>query len=126
MKLGSKVVAALLALGAAALLAVPPEAIAQQIQDFPVLPGKAWLRAPSGDDLARHWPGAEGRAVLHCTITATGALTDCQVAEESPLGHRIGAAALATTNLFVAKPTLDGGRETAGMTIALPFSFSRQ
>ena len=85
---------------------------------------------PSGEDIDRHYPplaqaaGKEGRAVVHCQVTATGTLTACEVAEEQPAGWGFGKAALAMTGSFRMRPAAgEDGRSIEGASVTIPIRF---
>jgi hypothetical protein len=69
-----------------------------------MMDSRGWVQAPSFDDLALAYPaqggGVEGYAVAHCKADATGALSRCVVAKETPTGHGFGRAAVALAPRF--------------------------
>ena len=88
-----------------------------------------WERKPTGDDVARLYPKAaaaahvEGRATIHCTVTASGDLADCRVAGEDPMGQGFGDAALAMASKFKMKPQTRDGVPGSGGQINIPIRF---
>lgn len=87
-----------------------------------------WLKKPTADDLAAVWPtaawkkGKGGAALLNCTITVRGLLTDCVVLDESPPGENFGGAAIALSPQLMFKPARLKG-EPVPSTINLPVTF---
>jgi hypothetical protein len=63
---------------------------------------------------------AEARAVLDCEVAADGALTGCRVAEETPAGLGVGAAALSLADAFRARPWSGDGRPVDGARVSVP------
>lgn len=74
----------------------------------------AWIRRPSGEDLAEFFPlkawdsGVGGRAVIQCVVETDGNLSDCIVLEETP-GLGYGAAAVQLATKFQMTPLTEGG-----------------
>src|SRR5258708_912855 len=70
----------------------------------------AWVRKPTGEDIARVYParavraGIRGRVVMKCGVTGEGLLADCAISEEAPLGEHFGDAALKLSPLFQMRP----------------------
>ncbi len=95
----------------------------------PVITNPHWLRQPTADEFADAYPqraliaGKSGFASLACTVMATGALTDCSVAEETPAGWGFGAAALSLAKRFRLVPRQEDGRPTGGAMIRIPIRF---
>ena len=92
-----------------------------------------WKRKPNREDLLAVWPkdalrrGAGGTGVIHCSVSAQGALFACSVVSEQPAGSGFGAAAVALTPQFLMSPAIKGGKPVAfdGVTIPVKFmSFS--
>lgn len=88
-----------------------------------------WLRRPSQDDLMGAWPKAalrdrkEGEALIHCIVSIRGALTDCKVLSESPVGSGFGAAAVSVTPQLLMKPAMKGGQPVAYDGVTMPVRF---
>src|SRR5579871_3779862 len=79
--------------------------------DGPIPPKEIrYSKVPSADIFAHYYPDRaqrlmkEGMATLKCHITAEGALKDCRIAEESPLGFGFGAATVKMSAYFQLKP----------------------
>lgn len=85
-----------------------------------------WIRRPSGEDMARLYPGAtvanelSGRATIVCRILASGRLADCNVVEESPAGVGFGQAAIRLAPFFQMTTTTADGKSVEGGTVRLP------
>ena len=64
-----------------------------------------------------------GRAVIVCSISKTGAPTDCGVESEDPPGKGFGPAAMAAITYFVANIWTNGGLPVDGAKIRVPIRF---
>jgi TonB family protein len=79
--------------------------------------------------MAQYYPKAaaaahvEGRAVLRCTVAATGDLIDCTTAAEEPAGQGFGDAALHLAPLFKMRPMTKDGTPVSGGKINIPIRF---
>lgn len=88
-----------------------------------------WLRRPSGDDMARHYPesaikrGMSGRVVIVCGVTAEGSLTACRVDSELPKAEGFGEAALRMAPLFKLRANDKSGRSVEGGVLRIPLRF---
>jgi TonB family protein len=89
-----------------------------------------WETTPQGQAFAAAFgPKAqaagltEGHAVLTCTISATGALTDCGVKSETPAGAGFGDAALQVSRSFQMRPWTPEGQAMVGRKINLPLGY---
>jgi protein TonB len=89
-----------------------------------------WLTRPNGRQLADAYPkralekDLSGSATLACSVTASGALTGCTVAEEAPAGAGFGAAALKLSRHFRMKPRTEDGLPVDGGVVRIPVSFA--
>lgn len=87
-------------------------------------------RLPTPAEMARYYPqraldvGMDGRAVIICTVSSSGALRNCSVASEIPAGFDFGAAALKLTQFMEIGPNAPSGQPTAGARITIPLAFT--
>lgn len=87
-----------------------------------------WLRKPSSNDLMTVWPraaraaGIDGQAVIFCLVSTQGALFDCGVRSEKPLGAGFGSAAIALTPQFLMRPASLKGQPVVSM-VSIPLNF---
>jgi TonB family protein len=123
------VLAAILMQAAAPSQAGPAPAVATPPKPS-VVTNPDWLRKPSGEDMAKFYPKAaadahiEGRAVLHCSVTAAGDLADCTASNEDPPGQGFAEAALGVSNIFKMRPQTRDGVPIAGGKINIPIRFA--
>jgi len=119
--------AGLLAAFAGSVSAQTPPA--QSTKREPVVTKPEWIRKPSGEDVTAVWPagaakaGIGGKAVLSCTVTATGTMSDCTVVSETPEGYGFGVSALMLSGSFQMKPQTVDGAPVAGATVRIPLNF---
>jgi TonB family protein len=66
---------------------------------------------------------SKGRVVVECLIAPEGALTDCLVVEETPVGHGLGARALEASAKLKMDSQFVGDTPTSGARVRIPFSF---
>jgi TonB family protein len=101
-------------------LAAPPPAAFDTPPD--------WLRKPTYDQMMAVYPraagqkGADGRAVIKCTVNLEGLLRDCTVAEETPAGLGFGPAAIVLAPTFLMKPAMRNGQPVEA-SVTVPINF---
>lgn len=90
-----------------------------------------WTRTLSPEGMAAVYPEAAvkagvrtGEAAATCTVTATGELTNCQAARESPAGLDFGAAAVKAAAVMRMNPWTKEGDTVEGLVITLPITFT--
>lgn len=90
-----------------------------------------WLKQPTPGELNAVWPakalrdGVSGRAVISCKAAISGALEQCSVKEESPVGLGFGNAALLLAPAFRMKPAMKDGKPIAS-SITVPIDFANR
>lgn len=94
-----------------------------------VIRNPSWSRQPSADQMTRAYPeraiaaGVAGSASLNCLVLSTGAVTDCNVARETPGGYGFGRAAQGLSRHFRVNPrTVNGSAEGSRVNINLHFT----
>jgi protein TonB len=108
---------------------LPPAPNVELIQGPPVIEHPDWLRRPTGEDLARHYPRRaleqelSGRAQIACSVTAAGRLQSCVVVSETPAGRGFGDAALKLSRAFQMRPQTEDGRPVEGGRVNIPITF---
>jgi TonB family protein len=95
-----------------------------------VITNPDWIRKPSGGDVDALYPMSaqrgrvNGRAVIGCSVAATGLLEDCAVIDESPAGFGFGAAALKMSRSFQMRPQTRDGVPVSGAQVSIPINFN--
>jgi TonB family protein len=94
-------------------------------------PGDAdprWRRLATSEEIAAVYPaeakkqGVEGRVFMACNVTRSGAVVDCKITSETPIGSGFGAAALKLAPKFRLTPKIRGGKAVP-TTINIPVSW---
>lgn len=112
-----------LSMALAALAGLAGAAVAQAAR------GPEWIAQPNAEALGRAYPpvasdlGIQGYAVLHCKISAAGALHDCAAEDERPAGLGFGQAVLSVAPLFQIAPRMVDGRPVDGGEVKIPIVF---
>lgn len=89
-----------------------------------------WARRPQEDQLSDRYPklplllSIEGRVLLACDVTATGALTSCVPQDEGPKGFGFGEAAKRMAATFEMRPGIAVSRATPHGTVRIPINFA--
>lgn len=115
-----------LILAAALAQAAPPSAPVAAKPSVITQPD--WVRKPDVNDLMRYFPKAAqdarigGRAILHCSVDASGALTECTATEDPP-GYGFAQAAIGMATIFKMRPQTKDGQPIAGGRINIPIRF---
>ena len=88
-----------------------------------------WRTKPSGDAIGRVYPDAAmraneaGRVTMSCTVAIDGALKDCEVVSEDPVGFGFGKAALSLVPEMTMHPmTVDGRPRESGVRVPVSFT----
>jgi TonB family protein len=91
--------------------------------------GPVWDKAPDRADWAKAYPakaaqaGMSGAVQMRCSASEAGALQDCTVISEAPIGQGFGAAALSLAAGMELKPTTADGKPVAGRSFIVPVKF---
>jgi protein TonB len=88
-----------------------------------------WRTIPTGQQIAGVFPErairqhVDGRAVIRCTVMASGKVGKCQIVSESPEGYGFGDAVLKLSKYFVMRPQTVDGAPVEGAVINIPVVF---
>lgn len=95
-----------------------------------VIRNPQWIQRPTVAQLERAYPsraaeaGIGGRAVLSCSVQASGEVTACDVVSETPQGQGFGRAAVSLSRYFRLSPRTVDGRAIEGSRVTIPLSFN--
>lgn len=95
-----------------------------------VIRNPQWVRQPSAAQMERAYPrgaatdGLSGRAVLNCTVQASGEVANCSVSSETPEGEGFGRAALSLSRYFRLSPRTVDGQAVEGARVTIPLTFN--
>jgi len=67
--------------------------------------------------------GADGNAIVECTVVANGGLGDCKAVQETPAGQGFGEAAVRIVGALHVKAMTVSGNPTAGQVVRAPVRF---
>ena len=93
---------------------------------------KSEQQSPWGGDFTAIWPagaynaGVDGHVILNCLIDAHGIAESCKVASETPVGKKLGEAALELRPTFKLKPATDADGKPVSTVMALNVTFKAQ
>jgi len=90
-----------------------------------------WIRTLTAEGMVEAYPEAAikagvnaGMGAATCTVTATGELTGCHAARESPAGLDFGAAAVKAVSVMRMNPWTKEGDTVDGLVITIPVAFT--
>lgn len=95
-----------------------------------VIRNPQWVRQPSASQMERAYPrgaaadGVSGRAVLNCSVLASGEVANCTVTSETPQGEGFGRAALSLSRYFRLSPRTVDGQAVEGSRVNIPLTFA--
>ena len=104
-------------------------AAGQEPARTPLVVQPDYRRKPSLEDILRYYPPAAakkslpGQATIDCVVDVRGALTNCRVVSEEPVGEGFGEGALAMSPIFKMRPMTVDGVATGGAKVRIPIHF---
>lgn len=90
-----------------------------------------WTDGTDPQAVRRHYPAradrenVSGEALIECLIASDGALTECRVVRETPMGYGFGEASVAVARNFTVAPLTRDGRPTDGMRVRRNIRWAR-
>jgi TonB family protein len=89
-----------------------------------------WIALPTPAQFQAAFPDAaskagvlKAKAVMDCTVTPEGGLTDCQAVSEEPAGYGFAAATLPLASSFRLKIWTSDGQPVVGGTVRVPIRY---
>lgn len=95
----------------------------------PAVVNPDWLKKPNGEDVSDAYPpvaqalSVTGRVLMRCLVDARGAMRNCEIEKEGPVGFGFGHAALSLSHAFVMRPLTVAGISVDGAEVQIPIAF---
>jgi len=95
----------------------------------PVITRPIWIRRPSAEDFARHYPeravreDLSGTATIECVVSSEGGLAACAAIAQEPEDALFGKTALRMSSYFKMEKIDAEGRSTVGGRVRIPLRF---
>ena len=105
-------------------------ALAEPPRPPSVITRPRWASQPSSAQMERVFPrralaeGVSGSAAMNCLVSASGSLSNCSVASETPLGQGFGRAASSLTQYFRMSPATVDGQAIDGARVTFTVRFA--